>query len=79
MKRESSFMEITDASFIPANGKHWPAKTERASSVSPGSQAHLAVRQHRGEKPLQWAYLGKGRALFSGAAASKLPLVGVKT
>ena len=35
MKRESSFMEITDASFIPANGKHWPAKTERASSLSP--------------------------------------------
>ena len=51
----------------------------RSSAVSPGSQAHLAVRQHRGEKPLQWAYLGKGRALFSGAAASKLPLVGVKT
>lgn len=54
MKRESSFMEITDASFIPANGKHGPGKN-RASELlvsdpqpSPCSHIHLGKPHSRG-------------------------------
>ena len=34
MERESTSMEITDASFIPANGKHGPEEPQQASSLS---------------------------------------------